>query len=103
MSKRVGSVPLSLVTEAIKRYEQAFSLMKAIEILLEPILKENSLEILYHKSLFEPLWQAERKGELMRFEVTGKFLNQPLYLVIRSDGSVVLEEEEDFFKDEEQK
>lgn len=96
MNLRVGSIPLRLVTETIQRYEQAFSLMKSIEILLEPILKSNNLELTFREDQLEPIWQAE-KGELLRFSVNrigSKNDESLLFLAINSDGSVILKEEE---------
>jgi len=91
---KIGSICLDLVVEAINRYEQAKSLMQAIEVLLDPILRSYGLEFSFREDQFEPIWQA-KSGELMRFSVykskltedTGSFL----YLIIKSDGTIVLE------------
>jgi len=91
----IGSICLDLVVEAINKYNQAKSLLNAIEILLEPVLRSNNLQFSFREDQFELIWTA-KNGELMRFRVEKDNLldaDHILYLIIEADGSILLEEE----------
>jgi len=93
---QVGKIDLNSVHEAIQKYNQAYSLLNAVETIIKPILDCHELEFLFREDPFEPIWEAEcRRGELMRFAVHRKHQKDDWfgYLIIKEDGSIVLEEE----------
>ncbi len=100
MTTKKPKINLDIVCRAIKAYYRAYALLNKVEKLIEPVLEQHELELMFREDTFEPIWDTCSKDELMRFPVHDRYQKTDWcgYLIIKKDGTIEIEEET--FEDE---
>ena len=94
-------VPVELVKMCWRHYKTAKALLDMIEEeYILPFCRKHNLELAFREDTFEPIWEAELRGEgkeLLRYSVYSEELSKKEleegcvyfgYVVVENDGSI---------------